>query len=289
MLAVAEAARNLSCSGALPKGVTDCLNFANPEKPEAFWQFRRAVEGLAAACEAFETPVVSGNVSFYNETPESAVYPTPTVGMVGVLDDVEKRCASAFQREGDVIYLLGPAAPSPDEPLDGIGGSEYLSLLHGLEVGKPPRLDLQAERNLHSTLRSLISAGWLQSAHDCSDGGLAVALVESGLLGGRGAQIQLPETGDDPVLATAVSPVWQLFSEAQSRVIVSVSTENAKEVEQRARELGVSCARLGRVGGDRFVITGRRHAGNADPETLVELSLREASALWNEAIPNSMQ
>jgi phosphoribosylformylglycinamidine synthase len=265
------------------------LNFANPEKPEAFWQFRRAVEGLAAACEAFETPVVSGNVSFYNETPESAVYPTPTVGMVGALDDVEKRCASGFQNEGDAIYLLGPSSPSPEASLDGIGGSEYLSLIHGLEVGNPPRLDLQMERNVQAALRILITSGGLQSAHDCSDGGFAVALAESGVIGGIGAQIELPEPGDDPALATAISPVWQLFSEAQSRVVISVSPENVEAVTQRMKELGVPLVRLGTVGGDRFIVTGRRHAGNAEKETLVNLSLSDAKALWNEAIPNVMQ
>jgi phosphoribosylformylglycinamidine synthase len=277
-LAVAEAARNLSCSGAEPKGVTDCLNFANPEKPENFWQFRRAVEGLAAACEAFATPVVSGNVSFYNETPESAVYPTPTVGMVGVLEDVERRCVSAFQHAGDLIYLLGPASPAPEAPLDGIGGSEYLSVIHGLEVGQPPRLDVEVERNLQATLRTLINGGLLRSAHDVSDGGLAVALAESAIQGELGCGVRLPDTAP---------AVWQLFAEAQSRVIVTVSPEHASEAERVTAAAGVAVTRLGTVGGDRIVISGRQQPGN-DAEELVHLSVSEAAGVWGDTLPNWM-
>ncbi len=294
-LAVAEAARNLSCAGAEPRGVTDCLNFGNPEKPEAFWQFRRAVEGLAAACDAFGTPVVSGNVSFYNETPASAIHPTPTVGMVGILDDVERRCLSMFQNEGDHLLLLGPLAPSGDAPLDGIGGSEYLSVIHNLEVGRPPRLDVERERAVQATLRRLIKAGLLRSAHDCSEGGLAVALVESAVRGGWGATVHLPMiTGEaspeeDAARATAVSATWQLFAEAQSRVLVSVAPDHLEAVERILREAGVPFAALGTVGGENITVSGRRFAGGADAETLVELPLAEAKTIWETGVSRWMR
>src|SRR5207248_2298330 len=176
-VAVAEAARNVACVGARPSAVTDCLNFANPEKPTGFWQFRRAVEGIAAATEAFGTPVISGNVSFYNETPEGAIYPTPTIGMLGILDDVNRRCGSAFRDEGDVLILLR----ADSDPTGGIGGSEYLSAVHGLEAGRPPSIDLAAEKRLHDCVVAAIQDGLLASAHDCSDGGLVVCLAESAI------------------------------------------------------------------------------------------------------------
>ena len=185
MIAVAEAARNLSCVGATPLAVTDCLNFANPEKPDGFWQFRRAVEGLAYACEAFGTPVISGNVSFYNETPERAILPTPTVGMVGLLPDADKRVTLGFKAAGDLVYLIDGGAPT-------LGGSEYLAIIHGQEVGHPPALDVEAEKRLQAFLRDAISQGLLQSAHDLSEGGLAVALAECSLAGGLCATVLLP-------------------------------------------------------------------------------------------------
>jgi phosphoribosylformylglycinamidine synthase len=274
VLAVAEAARNLSCSGATPKGVTDCLNFANPEKPHVFWQFQRSVEGLAAACEAFETPVVSGNVSFYNETPETAIYPTPAIGMVGVFDDVSKRCVSAFQGAGDRVYLLGPASPPPDHPNDGIGGSEYLSLLHGVEAGKPPRLDLPLELRLQRLLRALISDGLLRSAHDCSDGGLAVALSECALLGDTGATLRLPDVG--------ASATWQLFAEAQSRVVVTVSPESEARFLKAVQDAEMPRWLLGETGGDALII------GDQGAE-IVRLGLEEGRALWKDAIEKLME
>ncbi|MGB9619196.1 MAG: phosphoribosylformylglycinamidine synthase subunit PurL, partial [Armatimonadota bacterium] len=187
-IAVAEAARNLACTGARPMGVTDCLNFGNPEKPEIFWQFRRCVEGMAEACEFFGAPVVSGNVSFYNETPEMAIYPTPVVGMLGLIDDVDKRCTAGFKHEGDVVALIsgwragevassaGRAGSSPGEVgaseesvclLDSLGGSEYLKVIHGLAVGRPPLLDMEREKRVHQAVLRAIDRRLLSSAHDC--------------------------------------------------------------------------------------------------------------------------
>ncbi|GAG13846.1 unnamed protein product, partial [marine sediment metagenome] len=170
-LVVAEAARNLVCVGAEPAGVTDCLNFGNPEKPDRFWQFKRCVEGLADACREFGLPVVSGNVSFYNETPETTVYPTPVLGVVGVLDDVRRHCTTGFKQAGDVILLLG-------ETQEDLGGTEYLKRIHGQVTGRPPALDLDREKRVQSACLVAVRDGLAASAHDCSDGGLAIALAE---------------------------------------------------------------------------------------------------------------
>jgi phosphoribosylformylglycinamidine synthase len=222
-IAIAEAARNLSCVGATPKAVTDCLNFPSPEKPAGFWQFRQAVLGMAKACEVLQTPVVSGNVSFYNETPDNAIYPTPTVGMVGVFEPGIEPCGLAFQSDGDLIYLLRAEGQAGN---DGLAGSEYVSLVHGREVGKP-QVDLDAELRLQSVVRQAIAQNLLRSAHDCSDGGLAVALAESCIAGNIGAEVRFAitdfagETDDLPWSAI-------LFGEAQSRVVVSVKEGQAQ-------------------------------------------------------------
>ena len=217
-IAVAEAARNLSCVGATPKAVTDCLNFPSPEKPSGFWQFRRAVEGMAQACDALGTAVVSGNVSFYNETPDGAIYPTPTVGMVGVFDAGVVPCGLAFGGDGDLIYLVRPQGWEAET---GLGGSEYLSLLHGRDEGTPPRVDLDGEKKVCATVRAAIAGGLLQSAHDCAEGGLAVALAESCLAGNVGAEVRFAITdfGGD-----GVDQPWSavLFGEATARIVVSV-------------------------------------------------------------------
>src|SRR5207302_5490553 len=162
--------RNVAGVGARPVAVTDCLNFANPQKPTGFWQFQRAVEGIAAATEAFGTPVVSGNVSFYNETPEAAIFPTPVIGMLGILDDVNRRCGSAFRDEGDIVILLRADSDSTG----GLGGSEFLARIHNVEAGIPPSIDLAAEHRRHQCVVAAIQEGLIASAHDCSDGGLGV-------------------------------------------------------------------------------------------------------------------
>ncbi len=183
-IAVAEAARNLTCSGARPLAVTDCLNFGNPYKPENFWQLREAVEGVAEACRAFGTPVTGGNVSLYNESPAGVVDPTPTIGMVGLIDDEKHITTQWFKEAGDVIILVGRSIGIPGRRSarcrchDVLGGSRYLKVCHGLKIGPPPHVDLAHEIKVQNAVRDLIREGLVKSAHDCSEGGLAVALAE---------------------------------------------------------------------------------------------------------------
>src|SRR5664280_855740 len=172
--AVAEAARNLSCAGALPVAVTDCLNFGNPEKGDIYWTFEQAVEGMSEACEALDTPVVSGNVSFYNESFGQAIYPTPMIGMLGIYDDVSIHTDQRFKDDGDVIVVLGPEAGWMD-------GSEYQKIAYGKVAGRVPDVDLQVEVELQAKVRAAVAARLLKSAHDCAEGGLAVALAECAL------------------------------------------------------------------------------------------------------------
>ncbi|MDO8587023.1 MAG: phosphoribosylformylglycinamidine synthase subunit PurL [Armatimonadota bacterium] len=269
-IAVAEAARNLVCSGARPMGVTDCLNFANPEKPQAFWQFRRAVEGMAEACEFFNTPVVSGNVSFYNETPQTAIYPTPVVGMLGLIDDCDRRCEQGFKAEGDIVAVLSGG------PLSGgaasLGGSEYLRAVHGMVAGAPPRLDMAAEKRLQDCVLGAIGAGLLASAHDCSEGGLAVAIAESCIAGGTGAEVELMAPG--PYSAT-------LFGEAQSRIIVSAPVENVDQLRKLAAEHNITFTAIGNVGGSKLRI-------GLNGAKLIDSDLETIARAWRGAIPAYM-
>ena len=241
-LAVAEAARNLVCSGAEPIGLTDCLNFGNPERPDIMWQFVLAIEGMRDACEHFKVPIVSGNVSFYNETNGLSIYPTPMLGMVGLIEKADRAMTQWFREEGDVIILLGKTR-------DDLGGSEYLKVLHHREQGSPPYLSLDTEKNLHDFILKVIHEGLVQSAHDCSDGGLAVALAEccvSAPGAKRGAVVKLAL---DSLRRDAL-----LFGESQSRVVLSVRPDQAESVLNRAWDAGIPATNIGRVGGDRLVI-----------------------------------
>ena len=233
--AVAEAARNLAVTGARPLGITDCLNFGNPEKPEVFHQFREACRGIADACRALGTPVTGGNVSFYNESPSGAVLPTPVVGMVGVLADAAARVPAPFRRPGDAILLLG-------RPRGELGASQYLSLLTGEVFGRPPRVDLAAERALVDCLVECAGSGLLASAHDVSEGGFAVALAESAALALLGAEVRLEPVGD------RAGPAAALFGEDQGVVVASESPERAAAVEAVAARYGVPCRVVGSVG-----------------------------------------
>ncbi|GIW06314.1 MAG: phosphoribosylformylglycinamidine synthase subunit PurL [Dehalococcoidia bacterium] len=238
--AVAEAARNVVCAGAQPIALTNCLNFGNPERPEVYYQLARAIAGMAAACGALETPVVSGNVSLYNESEHGAIYPTPIVGMVGVLDDVERRLTAGFRHAGDVAILLGDLDPG----LESLAGSEWLELRHGVVAGRPA-IDLEREVALQRTILEAARAGLLVSAHDCSDGGLAVTLAESCILGdlGLNAPIELP-----------ARPEGVLFGEAASRVVVSARPEATDRILAIAASHGVPASVLGIVGGSRLRI-----------------------------------
>jgi phosphoribosylformylglycinamidine synthase subunit PurL len=234
LIAMAEAARNLVCVGALPSAITNCLNFGNPLKPHIYHQFREAVLGMAEACQAFETPVTGGNVSFYNETDAQAVYPTPTIGMVGVVEDVDHITGHAFAAEGDAILLLGSNT-------DELGGSEYLYVTADLVAGAPPAVDLDAERNLQRAVLAMIGTGKVRSAHDCSDGGLACALAESALGSG-----EVP-LGVDVALADALPPVAVLFGEAQGRVVISCAPGDAEALLALADDHDVPARRIGSV------------------------------------------
>jgi phosphoribosylformylglycinamidine synthase II len=239
-LAVAEAARNVVCAGGQPLAVTNCLNFASPERPEIMWQFAETVEGIAAACRALQVPVTGGNVSFYNETLGRAILPTPVVGVVGLLEDAERRTTQWFKQAGDVVVLLGDVAGR-------LGGSEYLATLHGRLAGPLARLDLDRERAVQAACLAAIEAGCVRSAHDCAEGGLAVALAECCITGPQalGADVALP-------LAGRVDEV--LFGEAPSRIVLSVAPEDLTRLTRIVREWAVPLAVLGRVGGSRLEI-----------------------------------
>jgi len=244
-IAVVEAARNLSCVGAEPIGLTDCLNFGNPERPEVMWAFSEVVEGMAEACRRLDIPVVSGNVSFYNETRGEGIHPTPTVGMVGLLERAETGCPAAFQRAGDLIVLLGSPGGTPEGA--GLGGSLYLWSILGLRRGPCPGVDLEHEVALQAFCRRAIAEGLLSSCHDVSDGGLAVALAECGLLA-------------EPHLGLSVTLPWEgsaadvLFGEGQGRVIASIRRENLALVETLTQETEVPLLVLGEVVRDRVVL-----------------------------------
>jgi phosphoribosylformylglycinamidine synthase len=237
-IAFAEAARNVSCAGGDPAAITDCLNFGNPEKPEVFWTFYESVRGLSDACKAFGVPVISGNVSFYNESFGSPIYPTPTVGLVGLMDDVHARAAVGFEDEGDVIVLVG-------ESLEELGGSEYLKVEHGLVAGRPPALDLELERDVQAAVRDAIRGFMVKSAHDCSEGGIAVTLAESCLAGGIGADVHLED---------GLAPVASLFGETQSRIVVTVSEADAEKFVEHLIERNVPYGVIGTVGDERLTI-----------------------------------
>jgi phosphoribosylformylglycinamidine synthase II len=294
MLAVAEAARNVACAGATPIGATNCLNFGNPERPEIMWQFVEAVEGIGEACRALDVPITGGNVSLYNETNGEAIYPTPIIGVVGVLDDASRVVARAFRGEGEDIVLLG-------DSFGELAGSEYLKTVHRMVTGLPPRLDLARERALIVLLVRAASAGLLRSAHDCSDGGVAVTLAESAFdTGGIGLMVDLPRVavqksanvaqGFSPAIATGPTlqdagdgangisdAIATLFGESASRAVVSVLRENRVSFLQMAADAGVPAQVIGRTGGPRLVI---QIAG----QPAIDCTVSEAEGIWSTAI-----
>jgi len=255
-ITVAEAARNSACSGAQPLAITDCLNLGNPERDDIYYQLKECIAGMARACRKLRIPVISGNVSLYNETRDEAIYPTPVVGMVGLIEDVTRHCTSGFKEEGGLVFLLGDNRTVDSS----LGGSEYLELVHSLVKGSPS-IDLDLEKRLHRCCLEAIKRGIINSAHDCSEGGLAVSLAESCLLGGLGFN----------------SRSWNLegrldaalFGEAQSRIVVSVAPKLAAKLEAIASKWQVPVRKLGVVGGRRFIIEG-----------YIDLSLEEAREVW---------
>jgi phosphoribosylformylglycinamidine synthase subunit PurL len=256
--AVAEAARNVACTGARPLAVTNCLNFGNPERPEVMWAFAETVRGMGEACRRLGTPVTGGNVSFYNETGDSGIPPTPVVGMLGLLEDYRLLARPGFV-PGAVVYLLGETLPE-------LGGSEYAEVILRNAGGRPPGLDLDREAGLVALLVDAARGDLLASAHDCSDGGLAVALAESAIAGDCGFAVEVP--GDLPLHIT-------LFAESASRAVVSVTAEKVAAFEALAADREVPFARVGETGGPRMVFA-----------EAFELTVAEARDVYESAIPN---
>ncbi len=269
MLAVAEAARNVACAGARPLAATNCLNFGNPERPGIMWQFAEAVAGIGAACSALDVPITGGNVSLYNETDGKAIYPTPVIGVVGLLEHADRVLSRRFQETGDAVVLLGVGRGE-------LGGSEYLRVMHDLVRGVPPAIDLAAERALQTLLASLAGERLLRSAHDCSDGGLAVALAECAFdTAGIGADISID--GVNVASDADVNLAAALFGESATRVIASTSTDRVAAVLQRAAAAGVPARVVGQTGGNRLriAVAGR---------LAIDQSVDEAERVWSTAI-----
>jgi phosphoribosylformylglycinamidine synthase len=265
-IAVAEAARNLCMVGAKPIGVTDCLNFGNPEKKEIYWQLKNSIFGIAKACETLQIPVVSGNVSLYNENEEGAIYPTPVIGMAGLIEDVSKICTMDFKKERDVIIILG-------ENKGEIGGSEYLKVCFGMVKGQPPQIDLEEEKRLQELVLKLIDKGLINSSHDISEGGFAAALVESAISGKKGAKISLQ---------TSLREDIELFSESQSRALITVSPEKVEEVLKIAYEYQVPAQKVGVVEGKDIVI-------DVNGKRIIDLPLEVLEESWRGRIKWEME
>ncbi len=273
-IAVAEAARNLVCSGAEPIGLTDCLNFGNPERPEIMWQFVLSVEGIKDACDALSIPVVSGNVSFYNETNGVSIYPTPVIGMVGLIESVDHTMTQWFKQEGDSIVLLGTT-------MEELGGTEYLRVVHCREQGTPPHLSLDDEKAVQACVLRLIRTGLVRSAHDCAEGGLAVALAECCLSN--------PSRSHGIVVKLKTSGLrWDalLFGESQSRVLVSTSPATQEAVLRVAQELGVAAEVIGTVGGDR--VTVDVEADRWGPGCRIDTDVNTLADRWENGLARAL-
>ena len=256
-ITVAEAARNLSCKGALPMAVTDNLNFGNPEKEEIFWQLEESVKGISEACEALEVPVISGNVSLNNESNGEAIYPTPIIGMAGIIEDCDQFCTMSFKNDGDFIVLIG-------ENKEEIGGSEYLKVFHALEKGLPPQIDLSAEKSVQEVCRESIQAGIISSAHDCADGGLAVTLAECCITGKKGAKVEINTNIRNDAL---------LFGETQSRILVSLPVKNLDSLKEIANKYEAPIQILGKVEGNSIKINN-----------LIDIEVEQLKKAWERNI-----
>ncbi|MFK7848384.1 MAG: phosphoribosylformylglycinamidine synthase subunit PurL [Rhodothermales bacterium] len=271
-IAVAEAARNVVCVGGKPLAITNCLNFGNPYKPDVYWVFKEAVGGMGDACRAFNTPVTGGNVSFYNENPEGAVFPTPTIGMLGLIDNIDNHVTATFKNEGDIIFLLTPDGWMHKND---IGGSEYLSWIHKKTEGDAPHFDLAEEVAVQNALLKLIEKKVVKSAHDISDGGLATCLAENVIFSeGLGASVALEV--DPSIRLDAV-----LFGEAQSRILFTVSKEDAPEVAGMLSAMAVSAHKLGVVNSGGLRVKYNKRA-------IIELSHETLNTPYETAIPDMM-
>ncbi|MBD0325374.1 MAG: phosphoribosylformylglycinamidine synthase II, partial [Pyrinomonadaceae bacterium] len=275
-LIVAEAARNVVCVGARPLAITNCLNFASPERPHVMWSFSEVIDGMAEACRAFETPVVSGNVSFYNETEGRGILPTPVIGMVGLINDVRRVVQPSFKRAGDLIALLGTTE-------DDLSLGDYMAVIEGrttdemIQQGRVPRLDLERERAVQDACLRAAEAGLLNSAHDCADGGLAVALAESCF-----SSLNHAATGAEVELPGSLPHCTGLFSESPSRIIISFDPSALGQIEEIALRAACPFALLGRVGTERLRIA-------ADSEELVSLRIDELEEAWRSSLGAQLQ
>lgn len=275
MHAVAEAARNVSCTGAVPVAATNCLNFGNPEKPQIMWQFSQVVDGLAEACKALETPITGGNVSLYNETLGEGIYPTPVVGVVGILEDVRDAMTFHFRRAGQEIVLLTGSKPGNQTAVETeLGSSEYAKQVLGEVWGLPPALDLKQEAALQKCLQELISSHQIESAHDCSEGGLAVALAEAAFVAGVGAEVSLSSNG---LFLEAL-----LFNEDASRVLISCDANKAGIIQEIAIKWHVRAARIGRTVPEHLKIA-------IDGKTAVMASVSELRQVWHSALTQHLE
>ncbi|HQR31087.1 MAG TPA: phosphoribosylformylglycinamidine synthase subunit PurL [Blastocatellia bacterium] len=274
-LAVAESARNVVCSGARPLAVTNCLNFASPERPEVMWSFSETIDGMAEACTTFGTPVTGGNVSFYNETEGRGIFSTPTIGMLGVIEDAKHITTQWFKESGDVVLLLGTTH-------NDLGASELLSVLTGEATGAVPKIDLAQEKNVQQACLKAIQAGLVNSAHDCAEGGLAVALAESCFSSygrsGIGAKLDLTEHAKLSGLADSTT---LLFAESPSRIVLSVKPDHVSKVKEIAAEVGAVVAVIGEVGGEELTIA-------CNGETLAADSVAKLESIWSGALPQAL-
>jgi phosphoribosylformylglycinamidine synthase II len=264
-IAVAEACRNLACVGAYPLGVTNCLNFGNPEKPEIMWQFKEVVEGVAEACQAFDIPVSGGNVSFYNDTEGVSIHPTPVLGIVGMVDDIDKAVSPEFKKAGHIVLLLG-------ENKDELGASEYFKWVFKEERGKTPQIDLAYEKRVHQVCLAAIDQELLFSAHDISEGGLAVCAAECAFLSPN-------KIGCSLELKSDLRPDALLFGETQSRILITISDKNLESVLSLAEKHNISAVVLGTTGGDMFKIS-------VNDMSIIEVPVIEAFKAWKQAIPD---
>jgi len=269
-LVVAEAARNVVCVGAQPIAITNCLNFASPERPEVMWAFSEVIDGMAEACKAFNTPVVSGNVSFYNETEGRGIVPTPVIGMLGLLDDVKRVIQPGFKNPGDFIAMLGATR-------DDLAASEYLSVTQGTVGDRVPKLDLAVELAVQTACLSAAQKGLLRSAHDCADGGLAVALAECCF-----SSLNREPLGADIDITGEYDVATRLFSESPSRIIISFDQALLGDIEEVVATAGCQMTLLGNVGSDRLRI-------ESDGEDVMQLDVNEMEKAWRSSLADKLQ
>lgn len=263
MIAVLESARNVVCVGAKPVAITDCLNFGNPYDPEIYWQFKEAIRGIGEACRAIDTPVTGGNVSFHNESQNFAVFPTPVIGMLGIIDDLSKVCSAGFKNSGDFILLLGNMRGE-------LGGSEYLKVMHNTIAGECPIINIDEEKNLQNLLLDLIDKRYINSAHDVSEGGIAICLAEKAIFSEKnlGCVINNPELNN----------IAKLFGESQSRIIVSISENKFNEVLSLSDQYRISCIKIGEVVEKEFKIND-----------IIKTHIDELRSIYESAIPELLK